>query len=259
MSSIGTGYDLSCTTYSPDGRLYQVEYAGKAVSNSGTAIGICCKDGVVLGVEKIIEYKMLEQESNRRIFNVDKHVGMAVAGYNPDCRQIVNKARSESVQYQQFYGSKIPGQLLCDRISSHVHLYTLYWHLRPFGSSVLLATYDNKGPGLYMIEPSGTSWGYHACAVGKGKQAAKAELEKLKPEEMTCVEAVKEISKIIYGVYDKSKDKDFHLELSWVCDASKKVHEMVPEDIREQAIKEAKDSLIEEDEDEEDVDLSDRL
>jgi 20S proteasome subunit alpha 7 len=56
--------------------LYQVEYAGKAVSNSGTAIGICCKDGVVLGVEKIVEYKMLESESNRRIFNVDKHVGM---------------------------------------------------------------------------------------------------------------------------------------------------------------------------------------
>jgi 20S proteasome subunit alpha 7 len=199
--------------------LYQVEYAGKAVSNSGTAIGICCKDGVVLGVEKIVEYKMLESESNRRIFNVDKHVGMvrrklfkvsfqAVAGYYPDSRQLVKKARSESVQYQQFYGSKIPGHLLCDRLSSHVHLYTLYWHLRPFGSSVLLGSYDHNGPALYMIEPSGTSWvcfsfffkqkGYHACAVGRGKQNSKAELEKLKPQEMTCVEAVKEIAKMYF-------------------------------------------------------------
>jgi 20S proteasome alpha/beta subunit len=82
----------------------------------------------------------------------------AVAGYYPDSRQLVKKARSECVQYQQFYGSKIPGHLLCDRLSSHVHLYTLYWHLRPFGSSVLLGSYDYNGPALYMIEPSGTSW-----------------------------------------------------------------------------------------------------
>jgi 20S proteasome subunit alpha 7 len=76
MSSIGTGYDLSVTTYSPDGRLYQVEYAYKAVDLSGTCIGIQCKDGVVLGVENLIENKMTEEGTNRRIYTVDKHSGM---------------------------------------------------------------------------------------------------------------------------------------------------------------------------------------
>jgi hypothetical protein len=76
MSSIGTGYDLSVTTFSPDGRVFQIEYATKAVDNSGTVVGIKCKDGVVLGVEKLIPSKMLLEGSNRRIHAVHKHAGM---------------------------------------------------------------------------------------------------------------------------------------------------------------------------------------
>mmetsp|Transcript_40904 Transcript_40904/g.130680 ORF Transcript_40904/g.130680 Transcript_40904/m.130680 type:complete len:82 (-) Transcript_40904:709-954(-) len=76
MSSIGTGYDLSATTFSPDGRVFQTEYATKAVDNSGTAIGVKCKDGVVLGVEKLVISKMLVEGSNRRIHTVDRHAGM---------------------------------------------------------------------------------------------------------------------------------------------------------------------------------------
>uniref|UniRef100_A0A2K5QK36 Proteasome subunit alpha type n=1 Tax=Cebus imitator TaxID=2715852 RepID=A0A2K5QK36_CEBIM len=76
MSSIGTGYDLSASTFSPDGRVFQVEYAMKAVENSSTAIGIRCKDGVVFGVEKLVLSKLYEEGSNKRLFNVDRHVGM---------------------------------------------------------------------------------------------------------------------------------------------------------------------------------------
>jgi 20S proteasome subunit alpha 7 len=87
--------------------------------------------------------------------------------------------------------------MLSERIASYVHLYTLYWHLRPFGCQVLLATYDEeKGPTLYMVDPSGSSWGYTACCVGKGKLAAKAELDRLDFSKITCVEAVKEITKM---------------------------------------------------------------
>uniref|UniRef100_M1AAS8 Proteasome subunit alpha type n=1 Tax=Solanum tuberosum TaxID=4113 RepID=M1AAS8_SOLTU len=76
MSSIGTGYDLSVTTFSPDGRVFQIEYAGKAVDNSGTVVGIKCKDGIVLGVEKLIASKMMLPGSNRRIHSVHRHSGM---------------------------------------------------------------------------------------------------------------------------------------------------------------------------------------
>eukprot|EP01027_Heterolobosea_sp_BB2_P003443 GEZU01005224.1.p1 GENE.GEZU01005224.1~~GEZU01005224.1.p1 ORF type:complete len:262 (+),score=57.42 GEZU01005224.1:97-882(+) len=252
MSSIGTGYDLSSTTYSPDGRLFQVEYAGKAVDNSGNAIGICCKDGVVLGVEKLIISKMLEKGSNRRIHIVDLHAGMANAGLSADARQIVHRGRAECKNYKAFYGSQMPGRTLCERVSGFVHVYTLYWSVRPFGVSTLLAVVDkDQGPQLYCIEPSGASWGYHACAIGKAKQAARTELEKLKPSEMTCREAVKEIARIIYKIHDEVKDKEFELELGWVCEESKNMFQMVPEDIKAEAERLAKEAKAREEEGEE--------
>lgn len=88
MSSIGTGYDLSASQFSPDGRVFQLEYAGKAVENSGTAIGIRGKDGVVFGVEKLVQSKLYEKGANKRIFNIDSHVGMVVAGLLADSRQV---------------------------------------------------------------------------------------------------------------------------------------------------------------------------
>lgn len=178
---------------------------------------------------------MLEPESNRRIFNIDYHVGMAVCGWKPDCRQLVNKARSEANQFRSFYGSNIPGNLLTDQLSSHVHLYTLYSGLRPFGASVLIASYDHNKPELFMIDPSGTSWGYHACAIGKGKQVAKTELEKLDVEKMTCVEAAKEIARILHLVHDKAKDKDMMVELSWIGKDSPK-HSMLPREFYDQVV-----------------------
>ena len=99
MSSIGTGYDQSTTTFSPDGRVFQVEYASKAVDNSGTAVGIKCRDGVVMGVEKQQLSSMMVPGSNRRIFTVDTHSGIAVSGLMADARQVVTYAREEAAAY----------------------------------------------------------------------------------------------------------------------------------------------------------------
>ena len=90
MSSIGTGYDQSTTTFSPDGRIFQVEYASKAVDNSSTAIGIRCKDGVAMAVEKPKLSKMLVEGSNRRVMTVDRHSGMCVSGLMADARQVLD-------------------------------------------------------------------------------------------------------------------------------------------------------------------------
>jgi len=239
MSSSGAGYDLSCTTYSPDGRVFQVEYAHKAVEKAGTAVGVRCRDGVVLGVEKLITSKMLVEGSNRRIMTVDLHAGMALTGIAADGRQLVNKARSEARSYKSFYGSAIPGKVLSERVAGFMHMHTLYWYLRPFGSTAIIASYDDEGPELYMSEPQGTSYKYYACAVGKQRNGAKTELEKIKFETVTCREAVMEIAKIIYKLHDDVKDKAFELELSWVCDESKRKHVSVPADLRESAIKAA--------------------
>merc|ERR1711934_689891 len=100
MSSIGTGYDLSTTTFSPDGRVFQVEYAGKAVDSSGTTVALRCKDGIVFAVEKMVRSKMLVEGSNRRIYSAAAHVGIACAGFTADARQLVNRAKAECEGYK---------------------------------------------------------------------------------------------------------------------------------------------------------------
>jgi len=254
MSAIGTGYDLSASQFSPDGRVFQVEYAQKAVENSGTAIALRGKDGIVLAVEKLVTSKLYEVGANKRIFTVDRHIGVAVAGLLADARAIVENAREEAKNYRLEYGSPIPIKYLKDRVSMYLHAYTMYSALRPFGCSLLLASFDQiDGPQLYCLDPSGLSWGYFGCAIGKAKQAAKTELEKLKLKDMTCKELIREAAKIIYIVHDEIKDKAFELELSWIGFETNGQHEWVPKDLFEDAEKYAKEALKQESDSDEEI------
>ncbi|KAK7791786.1 hypothetical protein R5R35_002619 [Gryllus longicercus] len=252
MSSIGTGYDLSASQFSPDGRVFQVEYAHKAVENSGTVIGLRGKDGVVFAVEKLVTSKLYEPGANKRVFNIDTHVGMAVSGLISDARQIVETARSEAANYRAQYGTNIPLKYLNDRVSMYMHAYTLYSAVRPFGCSVIMGSYEADGPVMYMIDPSGVSYGYYGCAIGKAKQAAKTEIEKLKLADLSCKELVKEAARIIYMVHDELKDKQFELELSWVGQLSEGRHERVPPTVFAEAEKAARAAM--EDESDSDTD-----
>ncbi|XP_046981681.1 proteasome subunit alpha type-3 [Schistocerca americana] len=254
MSSIGTGYDLSASQFSPDGRVFQVEYAQKAVDNSGTVIGLRGKDGVVFAVEKLVTSKLYEPGANQRIFNIDKHVGMAVAGLISDARQIVETARTEAANYRAQYGDGIPLRHLVDRVAGYMHAYTLYSAVRPFGCSVVLSSYEPvDGPAMFMIDPSGVSYGYYGCAVGKAKQAAKTEIEKLKLSSISIKDLVKDAAKIIYLVHDELKDKQFELELSWVGNVTKGLHERVPAPVFAEAEKAAK-AAMEDDSDSDTID-----
>jgi len=196
--------------------------------------------------------KLYEAGTGKRIFSIDTHICMAVAGLISDARQIVGIARDEASYYRSVYGTPIPVRYLSDRIAGYIHAYTLYSAYRPFGCSVLLSSYDKvDGSELFMIEPSGIFYGYHGCAVGKAKQNAKTEIEKLKLENMTCKEAVKEIARIIYVVHDEVKDKAFELELSWVGVETEGLHNMVPKEIGKEAEDLAKKSLEDSDSDNE--------
>ncbi|XP_015593934.1 proteasome subunit alpha type-3 [Cephus cinctus] len=245
MSSIGTGYDLSASQFSPDGRVFQVEYAQKAVENSGTVIGLRGKDGIVIAVEKLVTSKLYEAGANKRIFNIDHHVGMAVSGLISDARQIAETARSEAASYRGQYGVGIPLKYLNERVSMYMHAYTLYSALRPYGCAVILSAYEAEGPAMYMIDPSGVSYGYYGCAVGKAKQSAKTEIEKLKLSDMTCKDLVKEAARIIYLVHDELKDKQFELEMSWVGAHTNGKHERVPSDVKTEAEAKARQAIDE--------------
>ena len=146
--------------------------------------------------------KMLVAGSNRRIFSVDSHVGIAVTGFAADGRQIVNRARDESKDYAEFYGQKIVPLVLINRLGLYVHHFTRHGSLRPFGASALMASYDEdtQKAELYMVEPSGLALRYFGSSVGKGAQAAKTELEKVIVQfgenGITCRQAVVELTKM---------------------------------------------------------------
>lgn len=269
MAGTGSGYDLSVTTFSPDGRVFQVEYAAKAVENSGTALAICCTDGVVFGVEKLVISKMLCEGTNKRIFPVSRGAGMAVAGLVADARQIVARARSECLQHKNIYQEKMPPEILAERVGMFMHAYTLYWTVRPFGASVLLGCYDKdtKTPALFQIDPSGLVFKYKGTAIGKARQSAKTEIEKLADlpgakmevegeakEKMhsvhptlSCKEALFHVAKILHKVHSET-DKDFELEVSWICAESNYQHAPAPKDLVKEAEQKAKDAIEAEDE-----------
>jgi len=242
MTSIGTGYDLSASTYSPDGRIFQVEYANKAVENSGTAIGLKVKGGIVLAVEKLIHSKLLVPEANRRIQTIDRHIGLATAGLLADGRHLSNRARDEAASYRETYNSPPPLKAVADRLGLYVQAYTLYSSVRPFGISTILGAVDADGPALFVVEPSGVFFGYNGAAVGKGRQLAKTELEKLKLSELSLKEAVMEAARIIHLVHEDA-EKEFELEMSWIGSESNNLHVPVPKDLFDEADAQAKAAL----------------
>ncbi|CCD23030.1 proteasome core particle subunit alpha 7 NDAI_0A08770 [Naumovozyma dairenensis CBS 421] len=248
MTSIGTGYDLSNSVFSPDGRNFQVEYAGKAVENGATSIGIKCKDGVVFAVEKIITSKLLVPKKNVKIQGVDRHIGCVYSGLIPDGRHLVNRGREEAASFKKMYDLPIPISAFAERLGQYVQAHTLYNSVRPFGVTSIFGGIDEKGPHLYMLEPSGTCWGYNGAATGKGRQTAKAELEKLAdqhPDGLTTRDAVKYAAKIIYMAHEDNKEKDFELEISWCSNTDTDgLHRFVQGDLFDEAVEFAKKELL---------------
>ncbi|KAL8452622.1 hypothetical protein Emag_002297 [Eimeria magna] len=205
MSGIGSGYDLSVSTFSPDGRVFQVEYAAKAVDGAALCMAAACKGGVVFAVEKPKASVMLAHGSNRRIFPVSKDIGMVVAGLVPDGRQLWHRARSEAQSYLKNYGVDIPIGVLAERISLFMHAYSLYWHVRPFGATCILGGLQTdpetgykefKGE-VYSIDPSGCCSRYSGTAAGQNRPSAKTELEKLNLMELNPQALGEELTRIL--------------------------------------------------------------
>ena len=135
------------------------------------------------------------------------------------------RAREEALQYEKMFGIKIPGSALADRLGMRAQMNTIYASQRPFGTSVILGTYDTiKGLGLFMIEPSGACFEYYGCASGRGKQLARNEIEKKNFREMTTDEALPHIAKILLKSQEEMKEKKMEIELSVISDATNYRH-----------------------------------
>jgi len=170
FSPPGMGYDRTITIFSPDGRLFQVEYALEAVRRGWTALGIRCVDGVAMAVEKKKISPLIDPTSMEKILKIDDHVGATFAGLSSDARILVDKARQEAQINRLLYDEPMDVEVLTKKVSEVKQLYTQHAGVRPFGVALLIAGVDKFGPRLFMTEPSGAYAGYYAVGIGAGSQ-----------------------------------------------------------------------------------------
>ncbi len=172
------GYDRAITIFSPDGKLYQVEYAFEAVRRGWTTLGIRTKSTVLLAVEKRKLNPLLDVDSLEKIFVVDDHVGATFAGFASDGRVLIDVARIVSIRHRLLYDEPISIDYLAKTIADIKQAYTQHAGVRPFGVALIFAGVDDRGTRLLMTEPGGQVTPYFAVAIGSGGQTASDFLEK---------------------------------------------------------------------------------
>jgi proteasome alpha subunit len=186
------GYDRSITMFSPDGRLLQVEYAKKTVKQGSTAIGISCKDGVVLISDKRIVSKLMVPEAIEKTFKIDDHIGLTASGIISDARVLVDKAQLKAQQHFVTYNSKVDIISVVKDICDLKQICTQSAGLRPFGVSTLIAGVEEDGEiKLFLTEPYGLYFQYHAAVIGEGDEEIEPKLEKSYKKSMTIKEGIK--------------------------------------------------------------------
>ncbi len=184
----GLGYDRGSTIFSPDGRLFQVEYAIEAVKRGTTAIGIKTTEGCSLVVQKRLHTSLVEKDMVKKIFSIDDQIATAIAGLTADARILVNQARIQAQVHRITYNEPITVEALTRRLANVKQMYTQHAGVRPFGVSLLIAGCDEVlGPQLYMTEPSGSYWSYRATAIGS---SAPTIIEFLEGEYRTIAQSV---------------------------------------------------------------------
>jgi len=225
--------DYGVNTFSPEGRLFQVEYALEAIKLGSTAIGIQTQDGVLLAVEKRIESKLMIASSMSKVFEIDKHVGTVYSGLQADGRTLVDYSRVQAQNYWFTYDEPMPVKSITRTVADHMMSFAATDEddeddesshkrmSRPFGVAILLAGVDETGASLYVIDPSGTIVKYLAVAVGAGGESAMTVLHDKYAKSMSVREAEDLAAEILKQVMEAKIDTD-NIELAFVSTKDKK-------------------------------------
>ncbi len=182
-------YDRGSTVFSPDGRLFQVEYAREAVKKGSTTIGLKYKDGVALIVDRRSSSKLLEPRSTEKIHEIDDFIGCATSGLVADARILVDEARKNAQIHRVNYGENIGVEMLVKKVCDYKQNFTQYGGVRPFGTALLVAGTDDLGAHLFETDPSGALVAYKATGIGSGRPTVMEMFEKEYKDDMTFDEA----------------------------------------------------------------------
>jgi len=219
------GYDRAITVFSPDGRLYQVEYAIETVRRGTIAVGIKSKEGIVIAVEEKPR-KLQITDVAQKIFQVDDHVGLAAAGYIPDARSQVDNARFFSQSNKLIYDEPVDVETIAKHLADQSQQFTQYAGVRPFGVALIIGGIDSKGSSLYLTDPSGTYISYDAVAIGSGSDQVTDFLEKNYKPDISLEDASTLATASIY-IASEEKEDTKHIMMSQIK-ADTKTHEIIP-------------------------------
>ena len=182
------GYDRAITVFSPDGRLYQVEYAIETVKRGNIALGIKSKDGIIFAADERPR-KLQVVEESQKLFKIDQHIGIAAAGYIPDARSQVDNARFFSQSSKLVYDESVSIETVTKHIADQCQQYTQYAGARPIGVALIIGGVDQNGNSLFLTDPSGTYIPYNAVAIGADSDRVTEFLKKHYKPEMTLEES----------------------------------------------------------------------
>lgn len=230
-------YDRGVNTFSPEGRLFQVEYAIESIKLGSTAVGISCSEGVVLAVERRLPSPLIEPASMEKLFEIDHQVGAAMSGILADARTLVDHARSEAQSHRFMFGEEMRvdsiAQSVCDLAlnfgegdgSSRKPM------SRPYGVALLIAGVDSTGPCLFTTDPSGTMFKYKAKAIGSAAEGAQNILQEQWHSALTLEETVRLSLSILKQVMEETITLQ-NVEVAVVATTDKKYKTLAPTEVQ---------------------------
>ncbi|MFB6199464.1 MAG: archaeal proteasome endopeptidase complex subunit alpha [Candidatus Nanohaloarchaea archaeon] len=224
-------YDRGITIFSPDGRLFQVEYAKEAVKKGATALGLTFENGVVLAATR--SNSKLKVRNPEKVFKVDDHLGLVTSGLVADGRTLVDETRNEAQKYLMTYDEKIPPSNLGKFVADRCQQFTQYGGVRPYGVSTISGGINDGHPKVYQTDPSGTLNQWNAVAIGKNGEDVNDYLEDEWQEDMDQEEA---IELAVEALKESADDLETaNIELA-VVDTENKYQRLEPEELDDRGL-----------------------
>jgi len=223
-------YDRAITVFSPDGRLFQVEYALETVYRGSTIIGISCPGGVVIGAEEKAESPLQDPKFSQKIYDIDEHLGAAVVGLSSDARILIDEARVYAQSNRLMYDEPIDVEMVAKRIGDIKQMYTQHAGVRPFGVSMIFGGVDKVKPRLFTTDPSGSYRAYKAVAIGVGRESAENVLKEEYREDLTSEEAIKLAVKCLVKSL-QARGEQIRVRISLIPSDTKKLMQLGDEEV----------------------------
>jgi proteasome alpha subunit len=223
-------YDRAITVFSPDGRLFQVEYALETVNRGATIVGIVCPEGVILGAEEKIETKLQDTNFTWKLYAVDDHLGAAVVGLGSDARILIDQARIYAQSNRLMYDEPIDVEIITKRVGDVKQLYTQHAGVRPFGVSIIFGGVDKTGNRVFSTDPSGSYRGYKAVAVGIGRETVEGILKEEYRDDLNLDETTKLAVKCLTRALE-ARGEPKRIKITVIPTETKKLRKLSDEEI----------------------------